>query len=146
MAGPAHPHAMAPPRPGRTRTAPPQTPGSWPSHPRMRVYTLFGLTGIVYLLVGFVCLRVVWALGAGPQRYEAVMTNLGHPLYVIFHAITLASVIFVGVRFFRLFPKSQPAQIGPLKPPPGPVIQGMMYAIWALLTIAFAAILAGGIF
>ena len=37
---------MAPHTPGSTRTAAPQTPGSWPSHPRMRLYTLFGATGI----------------------------------------------------------------------------------------------------
>lgn len=146
MAGPAHPQAMAPPKPGRTRTAPPQTPGMWPSHPRMRVYTLFGLTGVLYLLVGFVSLRLVWALGAGPQRFEAVLDSFSHPLYIIFHAFVLVSVIFVGVRFFRLFPKSQPAHIGPLKPPPGPVIHTLLYVLWVGLTVVFAAILAGGIF
>ena len=52
MAGPAHPHAMAPPKPGRTRTAPPQTPSTWWSAPRIRTYLLFDATGIVYFLVG----------------------------------------------------------------------------------------------
>jgi fumarate reductase subunit C len=146
MSGPSHPKAMQPPKPGRTRTAPPQTPGSWPSHPRMRVYTLFGLTGIVYLVVGFTALRLVWALGAGPERYEAVLASFGHPLYLAFHALTLASVVFVGVRFLGLFPKAQPAQIGPLKPPPGPVIHAMLYVIWIGLTVVFGAILAGVVF
>lgn len=146
MGGPANPNAMQPRKPGRTRTAPPQMPGSWPSHARMRIYTLFGLTGVIYLMVGFVCLQLVWALGAGPQRFEEVLTGFGHPLYIAFHAITLVGVVFVGVRFFRLFPKAQPANIGPLKPPPGPVIQVMLYAVWLGLTVLFGLILSGGIF
>ena len=146
MSGPAHPRAMEPPKPGRTRAAPPQTPGSWPSHPRMRLYTLFGLTGVLYLLVGFACLRLVWALGAGPQRFDQVLASQAHPLYIAFHALTLAAVIFVGVRFLRLFPKAQPAQIGPLKPPSGPVIQALLYLIWGGLTVVFAAILSGAMF
>jgi fumarate reductase subunit C len=112
----------------------------------MRVYTLFGLTGVLYLLVGFVSLRLVWALGAGPQRFEAVLSSYSHPLYVLFHALALVAVVFVGVRFFGLFPKAQPANIGPLEPPPQPVIQAALYAVWVGLTVLFAAILAGGIF
>jgi len=60
--------------------------------------------------------------------------------------VALASVLFVGVRFFRLFPKAQPPRIGPAKPPPGPVIHGMLYAVWIGVTVVFAAILAGGLF
>jgi fumarate reductase subunit C len=112
----------------------------------MRVYTLFGLTGVVYLLVGFVALRLVWALGAGPERYAQVLASYGNPLYIAFHAITLVAVVFVGVRFLRLFPKAQPANIGPLKPPPGPVIHAMLYVVWIGLTVVFGAILSGAIF
>ena len=146
MAGAAHPGAMAPPTPGRTRTAPPRQPASWPSHSRMRVYTLFGLTGIVYMVAGFVCLRVVWSLGQGEAAWQATMASMSNPFYIAFHWVTLVSVIFVGVRFFRLFPKAQPARIGPAKPPPRPVIHAMLYAVWIGLTALFVAILAGGLF
>ncbi len=145
MAGAAHPQAMAPSRAGPTRTAPPQTPGSWPSHPRMRVYTLFGVTGFIYLIMGFLCLRFVWALGAGPERWAVVVATLSNPIYIAFHLLALASVIFVGIRFFRLFPKAQPAHIGPLKPPPGPVLHAMLYAAWAGVALGFAAVLTGAI-
>ena len=146
MAGPAHPHAMAPAKPGSTRTAPPQMPSSWWSHPRIRTYLLFDATGIIYLLLGFVALRVVWALGAGPEVWDATIASLRNPIYVAFHALGLVSVIFVGVRFFRLFPKAQPPRIGPAKPPPQRVILVMMYVAWAAVTLLFGAILAGGIF
>jgi fumarate reductase subunit C len=146
MAGPAHPHAMAPKKPGRTRTAPPQMPTSWWSAPRIRTYLLFDMTGFVYLLAGFVALRVVWSLGEGPQVWNETLSSLTHPLYVAFHVLALASVIFVGVRFFRLFPKAQPPAIGPLKPPPAAVIHAGLYVAWISIAVLFSLILAGVIF
>jgi fumarate reductase subunit C len=137
---------MSPKKPGKTRTAPPQMPASWWSHPRIRTYLLFDATGIIYLLLGLVALRVVWALGAGPEIWDATMASLSSPLYIAFHVLGLASVIFVGVRFFRFFPKSQPPKIGPAKPPPQPVILAGLYVAWIGVTLLFAAILAGGIF
>jgi len=143
MARPANPHAMAPARPGATRTAPPQIPDDFWSQPRMRTYLLFDATGIVYLLVGLVALRVAWALAAGPEAWRALLHGFSNPLYLLFHAVALAASLFVGVRFFRLFPKAQPAHIGPAKPPPQPVLHAMLYAAWAGVTLALLAILGG---
>src|SRR5262245_9589462 len=117
---------MAPAKPGPTRTAPPRMPPEFPLAGRYRAYTLFDATGIVYLLLGLLALRLVWALGDGAPAWDAAMASLRNPLYVIFHALAFASVVFVAVRFFRLFPKSQPPRIGPLRPPPQPVILGML--------------------
>lgn len=146
MAGPAHPHAMAPPKPGRTRTAPPQMPTTWWSSRRIRTYLLFDATGIIYFLVAFLAIRFVNALGAGPEAWNASMETLKHPLYIAFHLLSLVSVIFVAVRFFRLFPKAQPPTLGPIKPPPDAVIHGMLYVVWLGITALMTAILAGVIF
>ena len=146
MAGTAHPGAMAPPKPGSTRTAAPRKPSSWGSSRRMRVYTLFGATGLIYLVISFLILEMIWALGAGPEAWSQQVARLYNPFYIAFHFLALASVLFVGVRFFRLFPKAQPARIGPLKPPPGAVILVMLYAVWIGLTVVFSLILAGVIF
>ena len=146
MAGPSHPHAMAPPKPGRTRTAPPQTPTTWWGSKRILIYLLFDATGILYFLVGFQAIRLTNALGEGPAAWNAAMESLKNPLYIAFNLLCLISVVFVGVRFFRLFPKAQPAAIGPLKPPPGNVIQAMLYVVWIGVTIVLGAILAGVIF
>jgi fumarate reductase subunit C len=143
MARPANPHAMAPSRPGPTRTAPPQVPDDFWTRPRMRTYLLFDATGVVYLCVGLVALRVAWALAAGPDAWQALMTSFSHPLYVAFHALALAAALFVGVRFFRLFPKAQPARIGPAKPPPRPVLQAMLYAAWGAITLGLLVVLGG---
>ena len=145
MARAAHPHAMQPHRPGRTRTAPPQMPPQFPSQGRYLAYTLFGATGVLYLLAGFVALRAVTAVGRGPAEWAAFQAQLAHPGYVIFHALSLLAVLFVGVRFFSLFPKAQPAKIGPAKPPPGPVIHAMLYVAWIAVSGGLALVLAGGI-
>ena len=142
----AHPRAMAPARPGRTRTAPPQRPPKFPTQGRYRIYTLFGLTGIVYLLVGFGILDAIWALGSGREAWEATLASYSNPVYVLWHVLALVSVVFVGVRFLSLFPKAQPPRIGPAKPPPAPVLLGMLYGAWIGVTVLLAAILAGGLF
>ena len=121
MARPAHPHSMSPARPGRTRTAPPQMPAQYPMSGRYFTYTLFGMTGILYLLCGFGALRAVWMLGSGPTAWAAFQQGYESAPLIVLHVICLAAVIFVGVRFFSLFPKAQPAQIGPAKPPPRPI-------------------------
>ena len=144
--GAAHPEAMAPPKPGRTRTAPPQMPSTWWSAPRIRTYLLFDATGLIYFLIGFHAIHMIRALGQGPEAWQAVMSSLSHPLYILFHLVALASVIFVAVRFFRLFPKAQPPSIGPAKPPPGNVIHAMLYVVWIGITLVMSLALSGVIF
>lgn len=146
MARAAHPEAMSPAQQGRTRTAPPSMPNEYPMSGRYAAYTLFDATGIVYLLLGLLILRAVWALGSGQADWQGILDGYQNPLYILFHLLALVSVIFVGVRFFRLFPKAQPPQIGPLKPPPQPVIAGMLYAVWIGVTLILSIILAGGLF
>lgn len=143
MSRPAHPHAMQPKRPGRTRTAPPQLPAKFPFAGRYRAYTLFDWTGVIYLLLGFMALELVWALGSGAADWNAIMARYRSPLYIAWHALALASVIFVGVRFFGFFPKAQPPRIGPLKPPPQQVILGGLYAAWIGVTVVFCLVLTG---
>ncbi|CAG1001867.1 fumarate reductase subunit C [Myxococcaceae bacterium] len=143
MSVPANPKAMAPHRPGRTRTAPPMRPDGFPSAPRYRTYLLFDATGLTYLLAGFAVLAVAWSLGSGPEAWARALETLRSPIAIAFHVLVLVSAIFVGVRFFRLFPKAQPARIGPAKPPPRPVIHAMLYVAWAGITLALVAVLGG---
>jgi fumarate reductase subunit C len=121
-------------------------PASWWSAKGIRTYLLFDATGIVYFLVAFVAIGLVNALGAGPEAWHAAMERLSNPFYIVFHVLCLISVIFVAVRFFRLFPKAQPPTIGPAKPPPAAVIHGMLYVVWIGITALMTAILAGVLF
>ncbi len=145
MANPAHPEAMGPPTPGRTRTAPPEMPTTWWSAPRIRTYLLFDATGLIYFLLGFLAIRLIWALGSGEAAWNTAIQSLAHPLYIAFHVLAFVSVIFVGVRFFRLFPKAQPRGHG-LPMPPNGVIQALLYVVWITVTVGFSALLAGVIF
>ncbi len=142
----AHPHAMAASKPGRTRTAPPQLPDQFPFGGRYLAYTLFDLTGVLYLLLGFLVLCAVWSLGSGEAAWNSVLDRHRSIFYLAFHAIALVGVIFVGIRFFGFFPKAQPPRVGPAKSPPKPVIFAMLYALWIGVTAFMAIVLSGGIF
>jgi fumarate reductase subunit C len=121
-------------------------PDGFPTRGRYLSYVLFDATGLIYMLVGLAALRIVWDLGSGPEAWSVVQEQLRHPLYVAFHLLSLVSVIFVGVRFFRLFPKAQPPKIGPMAPPPQSVIGALLYALWIGVAGGMTVILAGGIF
>ncbi len=142
----AHPDAMAPSKQGRTRTAPPQLPDRFPFGGRYLAYTLFDLTGILYLLLGFLVLCAAWSLGSGEVAWIGVLERYRGALYVGFHAIALVALIFVGIRFFGFFPKAQPPRVGPVKPPPRPVIVAGLYALWIGVTACMTIVLAGGVF
>jgi fumarate reductase subunit C len=146
MARAAHPHAMSPSAPGRTRTAPPQMPAQMPWRGRYFTYTLFGATGLLYLLCGFGALRAVWMLGSGPIEWAAFQQQYATAPLIAIHVVCFAAVLFVGVRFFRLFPKAQPAKIGPAKPPPRPILHAGLYVAWIAVSGGLALIMAGGIF
>ncbi len=141
----AHPDAMRPARPDRTRMAPPRLPARFPFSGRYRAYLLFGASGIPYLLVGLLLLHSIWALGDGPGAWMAVMLSFQQPLYIAFHVLALVAVVYTAVQIFRLFPKAQPPRIGPVRPPPRALIQPMLYAVWLGTTALMAAILAGWI-
>lgn len=143
MTRPVDPNAMRPSAAGSTRTAPPQVADDFWWRPRMRTYLLFDATGIIYTLIGLLGLRVAWALRDGADSWAALMASFANPLYVAFHVLALVSVLFVGVRFFRLFPKAQPPRLGPAKPPPAPVLNAMLYAAWIGATAVWVAILGG---
>ena len=142
----SHPHAMQPRNPGSTRTAPPRMPAKFPMQGLYRAYTLFDWTGLIYLLLGFLALRVVWALGNGEAAWNYVNDQFANPVYIGFHVLSLIAVIFVGVRFFGFFSKSQPPRIGPLKPPPPPAITAGLYATWLAVSLVMTLILTGALF
>jgi fumarate reductase subunit C len=110
------------------------------------IHALFGATGLIYLLLGLLALEVVWALGSGEAAWNRVQESFQQPLWIAFHALAFASILFVGVRFFRLFPPAQPPRIGPAKPPPPGVLMAMLYTAWIGVAGVLAGILAGWIF
>ncbi len=130
-------------RPGRTRTAPPRMPDHYPLRGRYRAYLAFGSCGLFFLLTGLLVLRAVWALGTGAEAWQALLSDFRHPLYLLYHAIALGALVWFTLRFFRLFPKTQPPRIGPVKPPPEPVLVAGLHGALVVVSLLLVLVLAG---
>ena len=102
--------------------------------------------GFFYLIVALQVLRMVLALAAGPEAWDRVLVSFQHPLYLGFHAITLAVLLWAGWRFLiKLSAKAQPKKIGPLRPPPAEAIPPLMGVLW-LGASALVIIVLWGVF
>lgn len=132
---------MRPARPGPTRTAAPQ-PG-FPQAKRYFGYLLFGLGGVVMLLVAFNLLRTAWALMEGEAAFRALMQSFTHPIYRGFHALAFVWLSWVALRFFRLFPATQPFRLGPFRRPPDAVLIAGLAGLFLAATAGITALLAG---
>ena len=138
--------AMRPSTPGPTRTADPRPPDHFPGKGNYFGYIAFGLGSSLMLLVSWSILRTVQALAAGEAAFRSLMESFAHPLYLLFHAICFVWLVWVALRFFSLFPKTQPFRMGPFQRPSDGVLVTGLYAIFAVATLVVSAILAGAIF
>jgi len=146
MSARARVDSMRPKRPGATRTAPPRMPDLYPTRGRYLPYIAFGSCGLLLLLVALGILRSVWVLGEqDPAAWRAHLEAYRHPLYLLFHLVALLAITWFGLRFFRLFPKTQPPRIGPLRPPPEPVLLFGLRGAFTLASLLAALVLGGAI-
>jgi fumarate reductase subunit C len=145
MARMAHPQAMQPSRPGPTRTAAAEMPTKFPTGGRYLSYMAFGATAFFYLIVALQVLRMVQALAEGPEAWARVLASYQHPLYLGFHVITLAVLVWAGWRFLiKLSAKAQPKRIGPLRPPPEESVPALMAVLWLGASALVLLVLWGG--
>ncbi len=125
--------AMRPERPGPTRTADPQPPQKFPLRGNYRGYILFGLGASLMLPVSFDLLLVLWSLHAGPDAFDMVMERFRSLPLRIFNALAFLWLVWVALRFFRLFPKTQPFRMGPFKRPPDVVMVAGLCLLFGLV-------------
>lgn len=146
MARAAHPGAMQPSRPAPTRTAAPTMSPKYPLGGRYASYIAFGACSIVFVLSSTLLLEWVWALGDGPEHWARVREGLRNPMYVAYHVVAVLAFAYTGWRFLiKLFAKSQPPRIGPLRPPPRAVFPPLLLGVWIVATVA-VLVVAWGIF
>ena len=146
MARASNPHAMQPSTPGPTRTAAPMMSPKYPMAGRYRAYILFGACSFAFILWPLLLIRMVNALAAGPAEWAAVIESFRNPFYLVFHVLALDMFLYTGWRFFiKLFGKSQPPRIGPLKPPPVQAFPPMLFGAWVAAS-AVVVVVAWGIF
>ncbi len=135
--------AMRPRTPGATRTADPRPPDAFPLGGNYGPYLLFGSCGAFLLLTSLILVEFVLALGGGQAKYDAFMTRIHGGAYQAYFWIALIGLIWFTVRFFGLFPKTQPFRFGPLKRPPDAVMLTGLLGAFAVLNIVVAVILGG---
>ena len=145
MSGRARLDAMRPRTPGRTRTADPRPPDQFPTRGNYLGYLAFGAAAGLLLLIGLGGpLRAVWTLGEhDPAKWEAFLASYRGPGALVFHVFLLVAIVWFAIRFFRVFPKTQPPTIGPFKRPPDAFFAVAFGVAFALAT-ALASMILGG--
>ena len=146
----SHPRAridtMKPSRPGPTRTAPPRMPDQFWTGGRYRAYIAFGACGFFLMMVSFLLLRVVWVLGRhDPAAWQDLFESFANPIYVLFHLVSLVALVWFGLRFFKVFPKTQPAKIGPFPRPPDAFFAVALNGAFVVATALGVALLWGAL-
>jgi len=92
---------------------------------------LFGGCSVAFVASSLLLLRAVWALGSGRGAWSELQMGLESPASIAYSAVALAAFVYTGVRcFFKLFPKAQPARIGPLKSPPRAAFPPLLLTAW----------------
>ena len=135
--------AMKPKTAGPTRTADPRPPDKFPFGGNYGPYLLFGSCGAFLLLTSLIAVEFVLALGGGEAKYDAFMTRIHGAAYQAYFWIALIALIWFTVRFFGLFPKTQPFRLGPLKRPPDAVMLAGLLGAFVALNLVVAVILGG---
>jgi len=144
MSGRARLDAMRPHKPGSTRTADPRPPDQFPTRGNYLGYLSFGAAAGLLMLVGCGILRAVWTLGEhDPARWQAVVDSYKTPAMLVLHLFLLAAIVWFALRFFRVFPKTQPPMIGPFKRPPDAFF-AVAFGVAFTLATAIASLILGG--
>lgn len=119
-------------------------PHKFPFAGRYASYTVFGMCSVFFVLQSLLVLHAVWELGDGESAWSALLERFENPLYVMYHYAAFAALVYTGIRFFfKLFAKSQPPRIGPLRRPPLALFPPLLGAAWVAATVAFLVVLWG---
>jgi hypothetical protein len=129
-------HSPGGPRRSRTRAAPPKRPPGLPfGHPRYRKWLIYGATSVFFFLMAAEFLALWWRLIEGEASWQGARQTLGHPLALVYHLGLLGMVSWFGGRtYFKLFARTQPPRIGPIRRPPLWVFPPVLGFLWLCVT------------
>ncbi len=137
--------AMKPEAPPPTRTADPTPPPHFPGRGNYFTYVAFGATGILMWLGGFQLLHALRALGKGEEAWNAMLASFANPIYLVFHAFLLFGLTWFSLRFFKVFPKTQPPSFGPFARPSDTFFKVALNGAFVVVSLAIALVLGGAI-
>jgi len=145
MSARARVDAMKPSAAPPTRTADPSPPDHFPGRGNYLSYVAFGATGILMWLAAFQVLRAIQALGAGEEAWNALLASFRHPAYVVFHAFLFVGLTWFALRFFQVFPKTQPPRMGPFARPSDTFFAVALNGVFVAVTLLICLVLGGAI-
>ncbi len=120
-------------------------PDKFPGQGNYLGYVTFGMCGFILYAVAFLMLRTVWALGSGERAWELLMEGFTNPVYILFHVFCTIALTWFALRFFRLFPKTQPPTIGPFKRPPDAFFAVALNGGFIAISALVVAVLSGAL-
>lgn len=145
MSARARVDAMKPSGEPPTRTADPTPPPHFPGRGNYLSYVMFGATGVLMWLGAFQVLHALRALGKGEAAWNAMLASFANPIYLLFHTFLLIGLTWFSLRFFKVFPKTQPPRFGPFARPPDTFFKVVLNGAFVVVSLAIALVLGGQI-
>jgi fumarate reductase subunit C len=109
-------------------------------------YARFVLRELTSVFVAFFALVSLWqlrALAQGPEAYAQFLARLKTPLFLALDTVAFLFVLFHAVTWFNLTPKAMVLRLRGTRVP-DPVIVGLNYAAWLVLSAGVAIVLLRG--
>ena len=107
---------------GKTRTAPARAPEGFPfGFYRYRNYVLFAATSVFMGLGCIGLLEGLYALGHGPDAWNAWLAHMARPFDLALSLVVLAFTLYFVFRFGWVGRKIGAGRVGPLPRPPLPL-------------------------
>ena len=98
------------------------------------------------LFVGLYSLVLLWGLAClvkGEMAWNAWLSAMEHPAYLVFHAIALVACLYHAITWFSLAPKAMHLQQGDQKLPDTPIVIGH-YVVFVIATVVILGFVAWG--
>ena len=117
--------------------------GWWRRNPFYRFYMLREATSVFLALYALLLLYGLYALTVGEAAYEAWLTSLRHPLYLLFHALALAAALLHAFTWFNVAPKAMPpVYLGKRRVRDRTVVWGQ-FVVFAVISILMLGLAVG---
>ena len=139
--------SAAGPAPAKTRTSAARPPDGWPlAYGHYRNYLAFAGTSL-FMAVGCVVLLFgVWALGRGPEAWQAYLAALGSPLGLGLTLVVLTNAVYFALRFGWVGRKIAGARLAGIRvAPPAPlVVHGVLLPAGFVMVWVVVLLVLGG--
>jgi fumarate reductase subunit C len=93
------------------------------------------LTSVCVAIYSLLLLSFAGSLLDGPESFEAFVSTMQSPLFIVLHVLLLGGLLFHSITWFNLAPKAMVIKIGD-RHIPGVFIALMNYVGWVVISVA----------